>query len=121
MIILMWLCKLKTASRVTKFNIFSFVVILMLKSPFNVSYVKLPFLIIPGSDLYDVMVKTCAFVWNHTIDFVFYPFQQHHSELFDIVMILSFRTDMPGQKVQTQIRLLLFAIPSASFGLITLW
>ena len=45
-------------------------------------------------------------------------------------MILSFRTDMPGQTVQTQIRLLqgavwsestLFAIPSASFGLITLW
>ena len=63
-----------------------------------------------------------------------------------IVMILSFRTDMPGQTVQTQIRLLLeeqsdqglhclqtaprgavwsgstlFAIQSASFGLITLW
>ena len=46
------------------------------------------------------------------------------------VMILSFRTDMPGQTVQTQIRLLLgavwsgstlFAIPSASFGLNTLW
>ena len=52
-------------------------------------------------------------------------------------MILSFRTDMPGQTVQTQIRLLLeersdqglavwsgsalFAIPSASFGLITPW
>ena len=45
-------------------------------------------------------------------------------------MILSFRTDMPGQTVQTQIRLLLeeqsdqslqFAIPSASFGLIILW
>ena len=46
-------------------------------------------------------------------------------------MILSFRTDMPGLTVQTQIRLLLeeqsdpgstlFAIPSASFGLITLW
>ena len=41
-------------------------------------------------------------------------------------MILSFQTDMPGQTVQTQIRLLLeestmFAIPSASFGLITLW
>ena len=34
-------------------------------------------------------------------------------------MILSFRTDMPGQIVQTQIRL--FAIPSALFGLITLW
>ena len=36
-------------------------------------------------------------------------------------------SDMPGQTVQTQIRLLLwsgstlFAIPSASFGLITLW
>ena len=45
------------------------------------------------------------------------------------VMILSFWTDMPGQTVQTQIRLeeqsgsgsTLFAIPSASFGLITLW
>ena len=65
-------------------------------------------------------------------------------------MILSFRPDMPGQTVQTQIRLLLeeqsdqglhclpdpdqtaprgavwsgstlFAIPSASFGLTTLW
>ena len=47
-------------------------------------------------------------------------------------MILSFQTDMSGQTVQTQIRLLLeeqsdqglstlFAIPSASFGLITLW
>ena len=46
-------------------------------------------------------------------------------------MILSFWTDTPGQTVQTQIRLLLeeqsdqgptlFAIPSASFGLITLW
>ena len=45
-------------------------------------------------------------------------------------MILSFRTDMPEQTVQTQIRLLLgavwsgstlFAIPSESFGLITLW
>ena len=42
-------------------------------------------------------------------------------------MILSFPTDMPGQTVQTQIGLLcwsgstLFAIPSASFGLITLW
>ena len=48
-------------------------------------------------------------------------------------MILSFRTDMSGQTVQTQIRLLLkakgavwsgstlFAIPSASFGLITIW
>ena len=57
-------------------------------------------------------------------------------------MILSFRTDRPGQTVQTQIRLLLedsadpdqtaprgavwsgstlFAIPSASFGLIILW
>ena len=46
------------------------------------------------------------------------------------VMILSFRTDMPGQTVQNKIRLLqgavwsgstLFAILSASFGLITLW
>ena len=39
------------------------------------------------------------------------------------LMILSFRTDIPGQTVQTPIRLLsiLFAIPSASFGLITLW
>ena len=43
------------------------------------------------------------------------------------VMILSFRTDMPGQTVQTQIRLLFyqglhcFDIPSASLGLITLW
>ena len=46
------------------------------------------------------------------------------------VFILSFRIDMPGQTLQTQIRLLLeehlsgsalFAIPSASFGLITLW
>ena len=41
------------------------------------------------------------------------------------VMILSFRADRPGQTVQTQIRLLLestlFAIPSASFGLITIW
>ena len=51
-------------------------------------------------------------------------------------MILSFQTDMPGQTVQTQIRLLLeeqsdqgavwsgstlFAILSALFGLITLW
>ena len=42
-------------------------------------------------------------------------------------MILSFRTDMPGQTVQTQIRgavwsgSTLFAIPSALFGLITLW
>ena len=44
-------------------------------------------------------------------------------------MILSFRTDMPGQIVQSHIRLLgavwsgstLFAIPSASFGHITLW
>ena len=40
-------------------------------------------------------------------------------------MILSFRTDRPGQTVQTQIRLLLestlFAIPSASFGLISVW
>ena len=43
-------------------------------------------------------------------------------------MILSFQTDMPGQTVQTQIRLLLvwsgstlFAIPSALFELITLW
>ena len=45
-------------------------------------------------------------------------------------MILSFWTDMPGQIVQTQIRLLLeeqsdegstlFAYPSALFGLITL-
>ena len=47
------------------------------------------------------------------------------------IMVLSFWTDMPGQTVQTQIRLLptgavwsgstLFAIPSALFGLITLW
>ena len=37
------------------------------------------------------------------------------------VMILSFRTDRPGQTVQTQCRSTLFAIPSASFGLITLW
>ena len=37
------------------------------------------------------------------------------------VMILSFRTDRPVQTVQTQIRSPLFAIPSASFGLITLW
>ena len=54
-------------------------------------------------------------------------------------MILSFRTDRPGHTVQTQIRLLeeqsdqtapggavwsgstLFAIPSASFGLISVW
>ena len=41
------------------------------------------------------------------------------------VMFLSFRTDRSGQTVQTQIRLLLsgstlFAIPSASFGCITL-
>ena len=44
------------------------------------------------------------------------------------VIFLSFRTDRPGQTVQTQIRLLLeawsgstlFAIPSASFGCITL-
>ena len=41
-------------------------------------------------------------------------------------MILSFRTDMPGQTVQTQIRLLLIRVytvclPAASFGLITLW
>ena len=46
------------------------------------------------------------------------------------IMILSFRTDRPWQTVQTQIRLLLevqsdqglwlFAIPSASFGCITL-
>ena len=37
------------------------------------------------------------------------------------VMILSFRTDMAGQTMQTQIRgSTLFAIPSASFGLITL-
>ena len=70
--------------------------------------------------------------------------------MFYTVMILSFWTDMPGQTVQTQIRLLLeeeqsdqsdqsadpdqtaprgavwsgstmFAIPSASFGHITLW
>ena len=34
-------------------------------------------------------------------------------------MILSFRTDRPGQTVQTWSTL--FAIPSASFGLITLW
>ena len=33
------------------------------------------------------------------------------------VNFLSFRTDRSGQTVQTQIRLLLFAIPSASFGL----
>ena len=40
----------------------------------------------------------------------------------------SVRTDMPGQTVQTQIRMLavwsestLFAIPSASFGLFTIW
>ena len=39
--------------------------------------------------------------------------------LMGTVIILSFRTDMPGQTVQTQIRL--FAIPSASFGPITLW
>ena len=41
-------------------------------------------------------------------------------------MILSFWTDIPGQTVQTQIGAVwsgstLFAIPSASFGLITLW
>ena len=42
------------------------------------------------------------------------------------VMIQSFRTDMPGQTVQTKIRgavwsgSTLFAIPSALFGLITL-
>ena len=42
-------------------------------------------------------------------------------------MILSFRTDIPGQTVRNQIRLILavwsvstlFAIPSASFGLTT--
>ena len=41
------------------------------------------------------------------------------------VMILSFRTDMPGQTVQTQIssslRSTLFAILSELFELITLW
>ena len=40
------------------------------------------------------------------------------------VMIISFRTNMPRQTVQSQIRLLIrvyTAIPSASFGLITLW
>ena len=41
------------------------------------------------------------------------------------VMILSFRTDMPGQTVQTleeqSDQGLHFAIPSAPFGLITLW
>ena len=43
-------------------------------------------------------------------------------------MFLSFRTDRPGQTVQTQIRLLLeeqsdqgLRILSAWFGLITLW
>ena len=48
----------------------------------------------------------------------------------DTIMTLSFRTDMPGQTVQTLIRLLvgavwsgsaLFAILSASFKHITLW
>ena len=43
------------------------------------------------------------------------------------VMLVSFRTDMPGQTVQTQIRgavwsgSTLFPILSALFGLITLW
>ena len=36
------------------------------------------------------------------------------------VMILSFQTDMPGQTVQTS-GSTLFSIPSASFGLITVW
>ena len=50
-----------------------------------------------------------------------------HPVFWGTVMILSFWTDMPGQTVQTQIRLLLwsrstlFAMPSAWFGLITLW
>ena len=49
---------------------------------------------------------------------------QSRSTIFT-VMILSFRTDMPGQTVQTQIGAVWsgstpFAIPSASFGLITL-
>ena len=34
---------------------------------------------------------------------IFFPYQNS----YDIVMILTFRTDMPGQTVQTQIRLLL--------------
>ena len=55
-----------------------------------------------------------------------------HDVKINAVMILNFRTHLPGQTVQTQIRLLreqsdqglqstLFAIRSASFGLITLW
>ena len=67
---------------------------------------------------------------NHFILFSKYIIVKMVSKLIGpTVMILSFRTDTPGQTVQTQIRLLLgavwsgstlFAIPSASFGCITL-
>ena len=54
-----------------------------------------------------------------------YNNSRHIAWFIITVMILSFRTDRPGQTVETQIRLLvwsgstLFAIPSSSFGHIT--
>ena len=53
-------------------------------------------------------------------------YRQDIDKSANTIMFLSFRTDSSGQTVQTQIRAVwsgstLFAIPSASFGLITLW
>ena len=74
----------------------------------------------------------CPWLYSHNE----LPFQGtwHSRKRNSTVMTLSFRTDLPGQTVQTQIRLLLeeqsdtvwsgstlFAIQSALFGLITLW